>query len=198
MGEDDSILKYSLTFESLDATVFKLCFKVTKDWSKDEADFETPLDEMYCGAFSEACRIIRDLPQLANVKRLYIYHTTLVSGYTRVTSIANEVGRLFESLGPLEELTLRRCDMRPYFTPSVVFPPIKKLTILHPMGLPHKGFEAAIVRLAESQHTLGVPFKYVTVRMEELFEDEDEEEMEDRLRPWVSSGNCYWEKYCRG
>ena len=41
-------------------------------------------------------RIIRDLPLLTNVKRLCIHHTTGVSEYTRITPIANEVGRLFK------------------------------------------------------------------------------------------------------
>ena len=187
----DYILICSLTLESPNATVLRLCFEVTaKAWNKNEADFKTPLDEIYCGAFSEACRIIRDLPLLTNVKRFYVHHTTHVSKYTRVAPIANDVGRLFKSLGPLEELTLTRCDMRPYFTPSVVFPSTKELTISHPLSPAREGFEAAILRLAESQHALGVPFESVTVDMDDL-----PEEMAKRLGLWVRVVCCRERSY---
>ena len=183
IGRDYTILACSLTLESPNTTVLRLCFEVTtKVWNKNEADFKTPLDEMYYGAFSEACRIIRDLPLLANVKRFYIHHTSHVS---EVTPIANEVGRLFKSLGPLEELTLTRCDMRPYFTPSIVFPSIKEFAISHPSSPPPEGFEAAILRLAESQHVLGVPFESVTVEMDDL-----PGEMEKGLGLWVGVACC--------
>ena len=189
------ILTSSLTFKSPDATVLTLYFEVsTKDynWVNSEAHFNTSVDDVYCGAFSGACRIIRDLPLLTNVKHLEIRHNARVSEHTRVMPVANEVGRLFKSLGPLplENLTLRCCDMRPYFAPSVVFPPIKELRISHPLCPPREGFEADIVGLAESQHALGIPFEYMRVDMEEL-----PKEMEERLKPWVGSGYCYSEKY---
>ena len=183
------ILMCSLIFESPNA-VLRLCLEFTKDWDKNEADFKTPLDEIHCGVFSEACRIIRDLPLLASVKHLKICPSTNVSKYTRVTPIANEVGRLFKSLGPLEELTLSRCDMRPYFAPSVVFPSIKELTISHPLCPPREGFEAAIVGLAKSQHALGVGFESVTVDMDDL-----PEEMAKRLGLWVRVVCCRERSY---
>ena len=135
--------------------------------------------------------MIRDLPLLANIKHLEIRNgirvpfSIRISGYTGVTPIANEVGRLFKSLGPLEELTLRRCDMGPYFTPSVVFPPIKKLRISQPECPPREGYEAAIVGLAESQHALGVPFESVAVDMYDLTT-----EMEKGLGRWVGVVCC--------
>ena len=156
-----------------------------EEHQQNEVDYETPLDEMYCRVFSHACRIIRDLPLPTNVKRLRICHNPLVFDYTRVTPIANEVGRLFKSLGPLEELTLDNCDMRPYFDPSTTLPPIKEFTILNSLCPPHEGFEAAIVGLAELQHTVRVPFGRVNVQI-----DNPPVEMAERLRPWVGVGNC--------
>ena len=189
MTEDNAILKCfvlkcSVTFRSPGRTALRLCFEVTtKDCNKDEIDYETPLDDIYCGAFSEACRIIRDLPLLANVKRLYIHHTIHASEYTRVTPIRNEVGRLFKSLGPSEKLALERCDMRPYF------PSIQELTISHLLCPPREGFEAAIVGLAKSRHALGIPFKRMRIRMELP------RKMERRLWLWVGSVYCYSREY---
>ena len=163
-----TVLKCELIFSSPDTTRIVLYFEVTKkDRNKNEDDFETPLHEIYCGVFSQACRIIRDLPRPANVKRLYIAHSPLVSEYTRVTPIASELGRLFESLGPLRWLELSCCDMRPYLVPSLTFPRTEHLRISYPLYPPHEDAEAAIVGLAESQHALGVPFKSVAVDMGE-------------------------------
>ena len=183
-----SILACQLTFQSPDKTIIRLCFEVNSKGRNRN-------DEMYYGVFSQASRTIRDIPQLANVKRLHIHHTSPASKYIHVAPIISEVGRLFQSLGPLEILTLYHCDMRPYFAPSVVFPPIEELTILHPfysppLSPPRENFEAAMVGLAESQHALGVPFGHVTVRMGNLPKG-----MAERLRPWVGAGDCYNERY---
>ena len=163
-----TILECTLTFSSFDKTSIYLCFEVTKkDRNKNEDDFKTPLHEIYCGVLSQAYRIIRDLPRLANVKRLYIEHSPLVSEYTRVTPIANELGRLFESLGPLEWLELTHCDIRPYLVPSLTFPQIEHLDISYPLCPPREDAGTAIVGLAESQHALGAPFKSVAVDLGE-------------------------------
>ena len=186
-------LTCSLTFQPPDETVIKLSLEVTtKDKNKDEDEFKTPLHEMHCGAFSQACRTIRDLPRLVNVKRLHICHSSRISDYTWVTLTANEIERLFKSLRPLEELTLTRCDMRPCLVPSVVSPPIKHLTIKHLLHPPREGFEAAVVGLAKSQHALGIPlpFEDVTVHM-----DGFPTEMAEGLGLWVGAGSYYDERY---
>ena len=94
--------------------------------------------------------------------------------------IADEVGRLFKSSGPLEVLAFSECDMGPYFASSVLFPPTKELIVTYLSSRPRDGFEAAIVRLAESQHVLGVPFKWVTLDMYDICA-----EMEKGLRLWA-------------
>ena len=189
-----NILIFHLVFQSPDETIIRLCFEASRNdhtWNKNTTDLP---HEIYYKLFSQASRAIRGLPQLANVKRLHIRHVPPVSGCIRVTPIANEVGRIFKFLpGPLEILTLHHCEMQPYFTPSVVFPPIEELTILHPFyalpGSPSDTFEAAMVGLAESQYALGVPFGHVTVRM-----DNPPAGMAEGLRPWVGARDCYNER----
>jgi hypothetical protein len=99
-----------------------------------------------------------------------------------------DVGRLFKSVGTLEELTIYGCDLRSYLTPLVVYPPIKELTISHPWRPSQEECMVAIVELAKSQHALGVPFKRVTVCMENL-----PTVMAKRLEPWVGAADCYEE-----
>jgi len=48
---------------------------------------------------------------------LHISHISLPIGLTGVMRIAKEIGRLFSSVGPLGELNIDRCDIRPYFAP---------------------------------------------------------------------------------
>ena len=191
---EGNILTFRLILQSPDETIIRLCFEAARDnqtWNKHRTNFP---HEIYYKLFSQASRAIRGLPQLANVKRLHIRHVPPVSDYIRITPIANEVGRIFKSLpGPLEILTLHHCEMQPYFSPSVVFPPVEELAILHPFYpsplSPCKNFEAAMVGIAESQYSLGVPFGHVTVRM-----DNPPAGMAEGLRPWVGAGDCYNER----
>ena len=102
----------------------------------------------------------------------------------------------------LEELTLHRCDVRPYLFPflnnpvlchvkqPVAFPPIKEFTISHPLRTYPGDFAVAIVGLVESQHALGMPFERMTVRMDDL-----PAEVVEGLRPWVGAVHCYNEPY---
>ena len=57
---------------------------------------------------------------------------------------------------------------------------------MHPLYLSPRDCAAAIVRLAESQHALGIPFERVTVHMDCLPEDTVE-----WLRPWVGTVHCH-------
>jgi len=62
-----------------------------------------------------------------------------------------------------------------------VFPPIKALTIAKRSGQPlDEECMAAIVKLAKSQHALGVPFEHVVFRMKD-----SPVAMVVRLSPWV-------------
>ena len=121
--------------------------------------------------FTQAIRTIRNHPQVANVKRLHIRNRSWLS---RCWLVADEVGRLFWSLGPLENLTLHHYDLRPYLHSfinppegdhqgPIVFPPIKRLVILFPMKLGSLR-SLALVELTESQHALGIPFEHVVIR----------------------------------
>jgi len=113
--------------------------------------------------------------------------------------VVAELGVLFKSVGPLDELILSRCDLYsyldPFFDPPVLkyagrpitFPPIKELTILHPAYL-CDGYTAAIVNLAKSQHAFGIPFERVTIRAQRL-----PKAVAEMLDPWVGEVNCYEE-----
>lgn len=116
----------------------------------------------------------------------------------------NEIGLLFNSLGPLERLIISHCDVHVYLTPFlhpqehhsterlVTFPPVKELAILHPMSLARGDSicTEAILGLARLQHALGVPFERVTVCMETLPTTLFAED----LGQWVGVVNCYEER----
>ena len=187
----------SLTFQSADMAVIRLGFEVDRgDKDSFTLEWETSFARM-CNVTSEASRTIRDLPLPANVRRIHMYgHPRLDPDSRQIERVANELGRLIHSLGPLEELTICGCDIRPYFFPFsypkrfgleglVAYPPIKVLSILHPICASHGNLAVGLVNLAMAQHELGEPFERVTVRMYDLPVD-----MEDRLRPWVGEVDC--------
>ena len=189
----DPTIACSLTFRSPDATVIKLGFKVD---GNDESDDE-PSEDMQYQVFSQASRIIRDHPLVANVRRLHIGHSSDFLSPIRRRLIAHEVGQILRATGPLEELTIDSCDLRSYllpfldlpgpsgFEPPVAFPPVKVLTVLHPMPVSREECMGVIVRLAKSQHALGVLLERVVVRRAEL-----PNAMAEELRPWVGEVDC--------
>ena len=184
----------SLTFRSSDASVIKLGFEVAESDDEFDAEFS---EDMHSEVVSQAYRIIRDHPLLANVRYLHISDNSHLSGPIKHRLIANEVRRAFQSVGPLEKLTIDGCDPRSYLLPFLdlpepydieqpfAFPSVKELTILHPLPALQEESMAAIVRLVKSQHALGEPFKRVTVRTAELPTTIAEE-----LRPWVGVADC--------
>ena len=188
-------IECSLTFRSPDTTFIRLHFTTVAS-DEDVVEAWVTFVAMYLEVFSQASRTIRDLPLLADVKRLHIRHGDSVPD--QIAYITNEVGQLFKSVGPLEELAFYHCDMQPYFAPFLdypelrdvekpaAFPPIKELTILRPRHVSRKDCAIAIVRLAESQHALGVPFERVTVRMHNL-----PTETAKKLRQWVGAVDYY-------
>ena len=183
-----------LTFRSTDATVVELRFKVVDEDPDSFPVFHISSEEV----LAQATGSVKNHPQLNHVKRLHVCHSlhSLVS--PEVSYIAGEVGRLFKSVGPLDQLTIYDCDLRPYLhsfliledevEEPVVFPPIKELTIAHPE---HVSSEEclAIVELAKSQHASGTPFERVVIRRESMFTG-----MEERLRPWVGSVEYWYEE----
>jgi hypothetical protein len=176
-----------LTCRSTCAAVVELSFEITGDVADDEDN------NLFIAvtAFIQAAKTIVNLPQLASLKRLHICnsHRFIAADSPR---IANEVSRLFDHLGSLDELTIDRYNLRLYLHSSldpewhiekpIVFPPIEELTISHPLGPSDAQCTIAMVGFAKSHHALGIPFERVTIRGERMFAW-----MEEGLKPWVGS-----------
>ena len=202
----DPIIRSSLNFHSLDETDLQLGFRFAER-NGDEVDdalMSFVVQEMYCEVFLQASRTIRNHPLVANVGLLHLFHSFLVLDSAQVRRLANEVRQLFASLGPLEELAIHCCDVRPYLASfftflgsyepdeSTSFPPTKKLVVSHPSYPSREECAAAIGRLARSQHARGVPFENVTVYMEN-----PPAEMAEGLQPWVGEAHCEHKVYVR-
>ena len=195
----DPRISCTLTFRSSDATIIRLGLEV----SGDTDEFSWSFEEMVLKIFSQASRTVRYYPLLHNAKHLHIQHRFSFSDYDKPIDMATQVGKLFQSVGSLEELILHGCDLCSYLTPFlslpefygdtgrlIVFPPIKELTISHPLLLDdEEECMAAIVELAKSQHALGVPFERVTLRAEKLPTG-----MAEMLGPWVGVADCCEER----
>ena len=172
----------SITFRSSDRTNLKLCY--IHHTGEVEYEMEAILEERIPSILSQALQVIRHHPLLANIKHLYIRGGNLVGGNLEL--VTNAVGRLLGSMGPLENLTLDGCDLRPYLDafldapqfPEAIqptsFPPIKELAIISPVQSFHddKVYADAIVKLTRSQHTRGVPFERVELKVPPLVIDE--------------------------
>jgi len=181
MTDSDDFVVCSLTFRSADTTAITFRFQV------DEGD-ETP-ETFSCDVFYKACGAILDLPLLASIKHLHIYGLLNIDmGST--ARIAHKFGGLLRSLGPLEELTIYRCDMRPYFLyyPEIVgYPPVRVLTLFDPWNTLVEDVGRGLVELAKAQYELGVPFERVVIRSYDPLADVD---VENRLRLWVGAVTC--------
>ena len=171
----------SITFRSSDRATLKLCYT---HYIPKEDEMKTILEKRIPRIFSQALQTIQDHPLLANVKHLYIRGGDFLTGNLEL--VTNAVGRLFGSIGALEDLTLDDCDIRPYLDafldtplfPTAIqptsFPPIKELVIINPVQSFHKDkvYAAAIVKLTRSQYTRGVPFERVELKVPPLVIDE--------------------------
>ena len=185
------LIACSLTFRSADTTIIRLCFEVTED-NEDPGTLGWTFTQMYWNAFLRASRTIQDTLLVADVKRFQM-QGPLDLDEEWITYIVGDFEDLFKSLGPLKELTICNCDMRPH--PFVrfaklcgveaVYPPIKALTIWHPSNICNVEFVEDLVGLAKAQHELGVPFEHVTVHMHN-----PPAEMEEMLRLWVGTVDC--------
>ena len=164
----------SITFRSSDGAALKLCYTHYTD--EVEYEMKEILEVRIPGILSQAFQAIREHPLLANVKHLCIQGGNLVTG--NLEPVANAVGQLFGSMGPLENLTLDGCDLRPYLDPFLdtplfpkairptSFPPIKELVIVNPVQPFHDNtvYVGAIVKLVRSQHAREVRFERVEFR----------------------------------
>ena len=195
--ETDLGIIAQLTFRSADGALIKLRFN-----RLDVGLYPTSSLELQKTFFTQLTRAVQCHPHLANVRCLRICHGFHFICSPEDSYIASELGRLFRSVGPLDELTIYRCNLRPYCYPlfslqgdhtegPVVFPPIKKLTILHPVHQSEEQFEVAMVGMAKSQHGLGVPFEHVVIRGTSMPTG-----MEEGLRPWVSSVVYIYDEVC--
>ena len=186
-----------LTFRSSDTTTVRLGFNVN-DTGADEAELNMPRAEMGWEIFSQALTTIRNHPLLSHVKRLHFEYRAAIPDTYEMLLVVAEVRELFSSLGPLDALTIRGCDLHVFLSDflddpvlddlegSIVFPHIKELTISHPaMGEDEVECLDAIVELAESQHALGIPFERITVHVWSLPAG-----MAEELGRWVDAVDC--------
>jgi hypothetical protein len=182
------VTTYSLIFQSSDTTVIRLGFELGDPSEEEELAFSR--EEVDCELFSRACRTILDHPLLSHVRRLHIKDWTGSFGADRPLDIAEVVGGLFGSLGPLDELVIHGCDLQiflPEFGRSEwAFPSVKELTISEPLVFDEQWFMGAIVELAKSQHELEKPFERVTARGSGIPVG-----LAEMLRQWVSATDCY-------
>ena len=182
-----------LTFQSSDAVVLRLGFSI-RESGVGENELNMSDVEMGWDIFSQALTTIRDHPLLSHVRRLRIKERVPVSSACEVRT-ATKIQELLSSLGPLDELTIRGCDLRLLLADflddpglcrlgqPISFPQIKDFKILYPsMGIDEMECMNAIVELAKSQHALGIPFECVTVRTWYCHEG-----MEAELGRWVAT-----------
>jgi hypothetical protein len=109
--------------------------------------------------------------------------------------LADVVGKLFGSLGPLDELTVRGCDLQIFIAPFIdpsesgyAFPQVKEFTVSDIWRFDlDEGNMDGIVELAKLQHELGKSFEHVRVRAR----TNPSMTIGRRLRPWVSTADCY-------
>ena len=196
LPEHGASMTCDLVFVSSDMTTIKLGLEVFGAGDQDMTS-----QEMGCEVFSQAHSFIRSHPQLSHIKQLHVKYRTLIKDPALVLPMADEVGKLFGSMGPLDELSIEGCDIRVYLgsildipefdflDQKIVFPPIKDLTISHPSIDDYDDEEDGdlngVVDLAESQHVRGIPFERVSVYAEVLPEG-----MAEKLRQWVGVVNC--------
>ena len=197
----------SLIFTSSDTTTISLIFDLISYSQWDQREDASP-EETAWEAFSQGFGTILAHPRLSHIRRLHIRSATTLSDVNLMVPAAIEAERLFTSVGPLDELTISGCDLRPYLAgvvnpggpwKQIAFPPIKKLTVLRPSMGEEEGEEDgeggeevevercmdAIVEFAKSQHVKGMPFESVTVCTKRL-----PMTVAERLRPLVGVVDC--------
>ena len=195
----DPAMSCTLAFRSSDTTLL-LGIEVSHDDPNPiENELQIFLEDIGSEIFSQGFRVVRDHPLLSNIKHLHILDDTPALEAIQPRYTVDEMREPFESMGPLEGLTLHGCDPHSYFAPfltdllglkemeqPITYPPIKELAILHPsIDADLEDRVETIVEFAKLQHALGVPFGRVTVRAKRLPVGAAE-----MLRPWVGVVDC--------
>ena len=191
------IIACFLSFLSSDEIAVRLGFSLIESGlAQDELDMS--IHEMGWDIFSQALTAIRDHPLTTHVKHLSIDQSGYLSNAPNISGVANKAQELFGSLGPLDKLTIRDCNLHTILASflnnpgldrlerPIPFPWIKELKILYPsIRVNEVECMEAIVELAKSQHTFGIPFERVTVRMLHLHA-----KMAEELGRWVAAADC--------
>jgi len=201
MDGDLSII-CSITFGSSDGTTLRLCY--FHGSTGEDIEMEMSLERWLPAVFSQALRTIREYPLLGSIRHLHVKGGGIV--IHNLGLAAEGVGRLLRSMGPLEKLTLDRCDLRPYldtfldtpiFPESIQptsFPPIKELVIIRPVQsfCNEEVYGAAMVEFARSQEARGMSLERVNfcVRVPSPLVDE--------LVAFVDRVECYGEALSDG
>ena len=204
-------LTCQVTFWSSDGAAIDLHFRFPEFNDEDGL----PPQEMYRQVLTNAILAIREHPERKNIKRLNICHSFRslcpIPGWQNE---ATELWKLLDFLHSLEELKIYHCDIIPYIChpndcskliedpalsaeelsqpelPTEEFLlPTEVLEILHPTDLTEKVC-SAIEELAKSHHKQEKRFKRVTIRAKDIPAG-----MEERLKPWVGSVECFREPY---
>ena len=188
----DPIVACSISFISPGPVTLELGYRMIVGY---EGHTESPdsLGEWHSQGFSQALMAVRKHPLISNVKHLRILDRHIFLAPHHLARITSEAVQLLKSVGPLQELILDVDNLRQILSPFFdlpesadmqpdAFPPIKELTIAgRSLGRPpNEECVAAIVKLAKSQHALGVPFERVAFRMKG-----SPVAMIERLNPWV-------------
>ncbi|KAF9783878.1 hypothetical protein BJ322DRAFT_1109724 [Thelephora terrestris] len=194
---EDKDIYCHLTFRSSDATVVDLNFEVPS-LGLDEAELHMPRAEMRWMIFAQALKTIQYHPLLSHVKQLHIENRAAMSDADEMLRAAEQLPILFSLLGPLDKLTISGCDLHMFIdafldcprlrnSKPIVFPHIETLVILYPLiDIDETECLEAIVELAKLQHSLGIPFRCVKVRLWTLFPAG----MAGELGRWVNAVDC--------
>ncbi|KAF9778073.1 hypothetical protein BJ322DRAFT_1025425 [Thelephora terrestris] len=105
----DEDMRCFLMFQS-ETAVVRLGF-IVEVIGMDEDDLSMSHAEMHWGIFSQALTTIQDHPLLSHIKRLELEHWSVLEAFWTI-SVEDKVEELLGSLGPLDELTIRGCDLR--------------------------------------------------------------------------------------
>ena len=188
----------SVTFLSSNAPAIRLGFEVSEMVLFMDS-LSIPVDDICWEVFSRALRTVRDHPLSYHIKHLRIKFRAHMSYPDQVVDLVDEAVELFSLLESLDKLTIHGCDLHIFLArfledtelPHIEFPPIKELTILHPlMDVDVVECMNAIAELAMLQHGLDIPFERVTIRAEMVPTG-----MVEKLKPWVGVVDCCEEQY---
>jgi hypothetical protein len=157
----------SVAFRSSGRATLKLCY--THHTAEVEEEMETILEERLPRIFSQAFQTIRDHPLLANVIHLHPRRESRCRQSRACYECCWATVWICGSTGEPDPIWLRSTTISDAFLDTPLFPkaiqpasfpPVKELVITNPVQSLHndKVYAAAIVKLARSQHTRGVPF----------------------------------------